>query len=387
MIPKFLTEIAEADLLALITDGVAEGRTIDYKRLLPGNADMEKKEFLADASSFANTVGGDLVFGMDEAAGLPTQITGVQTADFDAEIRRLDSILAAGLSPRIRSSTQIVTLAAGGRVIVIRVQRSWNGPHRVVFQGHDKFYGRNSAGKYPLDVNELRAAFTLSNTATERIRAFRADRIIALTNNETPLPFVDSPKVVMHCIPLETFASDARYDLRPFYENPVPLTPMGTTRWDRRLNLEGVLAFGTHDVCFTYTQLYRNGIIEAVQGNILAKDYEGRKVIPSVSYEQYILGYLPRCLQVLQTLGVNAPVVFALTLINTKGLYMGVNTIFGETGYPISANTIALPDVLVEHFDVPPSQILKPLFDIVWNACGFPGSGNFDADDNWRPPR
>ncbi len=168
MIPKFLTEIAEADLLALITDGVAEGRTIDYKRLLPGNADMEKKEFLADASSFANTVGGDLVFGMDEAAGLPTQITGVQTADFDAEIRRLDSILAAGLSPRIRSSTQIVTLAAGGRVIVIRVQRSWNGPHRVVFQGHDKFYGRNSAGKYPLDVNELRAAFTLSNTATER---------------------------------------------------------------------------------------------------------------------------------------------------------------------------------------------------------------------------
>jgi hypothetical protein len=23
---------------------------------------------------------------------------------------------------------------------------------------------------------------------------------------------------------------------------------------------------------------------------------------------------------------------------------------------------------------------MKPLFDIVWNACGFPESGNFDAD-------
>lgn len=56
--------IAEADLLALISNAVSEGRTIDYKRELPGNSDGEKKEFLADVSSFANTSGGDLIFGL-----------------------------------------------------------------------------------------------------------------------------------------------------------------------------------------------------------------------------------------------------------------------------------------------------------------------------------
>ena len=138
MIPRPLNDISEADLTALITNGVAEGRTIDYKRALPGNADADRKEFLADTSSFSNTAGGDLVFGMDEAGGLPTQIVGVQAADLDLEIRRLDSILAAGLSPRIRYAMRTVTTAAGERVLVLRVERSWAGPHRVVFQQQDR---------------------------------------------------------------------------------------------------------------------------------------------------------------------------------------------------------------------------------------------------------
>jgi hypothetical protein len=383
MILRPLNDISEADLAALITNGVAEGRTIDYKRVLPGNSDADKKEFLADASSFANTGGGDLVFGMDEVGGLPTQIVGVQVADLDLEIRRLDSILAAGLSPRIRYAMRTVMTAAGERVLVLRIERSWAGPHRVVFQQQDKFYGRNSAGKYPLDVNELRAAFTLSSVATERIRAFRTDRIIALSNNQTPLPFMDSPKVVFHCIPLDAFAGTAQYNVLPLYNNPVPLSPMGTTTWDRRLNLDGVLAFGTQQPCVSYTQLYRNGTIEVVQGRILAHEYEGRMVIPSVTYERYILEYLPRCFNLLQTIGANVPAVVALTLLKTKGLYMGVRNLWDQPGYPIDSESLVLPDVIVDSFATPPNHVLRPLFDLIWNACGLPSSDNFDGNGNW----
>jgi hypothetical protein len=384
VIPKQLNDILEEDLAALITNGVAEGRSIDYKRDLPGNSDGDKKEFLADASSFANTSGGDLVFGMLEAAGLPTQIPGVQAVDLDVEIQRLDSILAAGLSPRIRYGIKVVTTTNGERALIVRVERSWGGPHRVVFQGHDKFYGRNSAGKYPLDVNELRSAFTLSSTVTERIRAFRADRIIALSNNQTPLPFMDTPKVVIHCISLESFASGVQYDVLPVYTgDPDLLAPMGTTTWDRRLNLDGVLSFGIQQPCPSYTQLYRTGVVEVVQGRFLAQQYENRAVIPSVAYEQYILQYLPRCFRLLEAVGANAPVVVALTLTRTKGLYMGVDNMWGEIGYPIDAETLVLPEVVIESFSKPANQILKPLFDLVWNACGFPYSTNFDADGNW----
>ena len=204
MIQKRLDDITEDDLLALVTNGVSEGRTIEYKRELPGHSDGEKKEFLADVSSFANTSGGDLVFGVDEQNGLPTQIPGFQSADLDLEVRRLDAMLASGLEPRIRYATRPITGPGGQRTLIIRVERSWVGPHRVVFKGHDKFYARNSAGKYPLDVNELRSAFTFSASVTERIRAFRTDRLIALSNNQTPVPFVEDPKIILHCIPVES---------------------------------------------------------------------------------------------------------------------------------------------------------------------------------------
>jgi predicted HTH transcriptional regulator len=210
MINKGLSDITENDLLSLINEGVSEGRNIDYKRDLPKGNDEGKKEFLADVSSFANTAGGDLIFGIEEEQGLPTNVIGIHVVDMDLEVRRLDSILASGISPRIKYEMRAIPLQSGNVVLMVRTQRSWLGPHRIVFKGHDKFYGRNSAGKYPLDVTELRTAFNLSGTVNERIRAFRTDRIIALMNNETPIPFTDTPKVILHLIPLAWIIHEIR---------------------------------------------------------------------------------------------------------------------------------------------------------------------------------
>jgi hypothetical protein len=158
---------------------------------------------------------------------------------------------------------------------------------------------------------------------------------------------------------------------------------LGTTRWHYRLNLEGVLGFGTQEPCPSYTQLYRNGVIEVVQGRILAHELDGRMTIPSISYERYILGYMPQCFRLLQSIGVNVPLVVALTLLRAKGLFMGRNGFVDDPGYAIDSETLVLPEALVEDFATPPTQILKPIFDLIWNACGFSGSENFDLDGNW----
>ena len=60
MIPKALNEITEAEILALKEAGTEEGKGIEYKRELPGTRDEDKREFLADISSFANTEGAAL---------------------------------------------------------------------------------------------------------------------------------------------------------------------------------------------------------------------------------------------------------------------------------------------------------------------------------------
>jgi hypothetical protein len=385
MIQKRFEDVTEDDLVALIENQVREGRTIDCKRELPGGNDASKKEFLADVSSFANTSGGDLIFGMDEVEALPSKIVGLQSGDLDKERQRLENILASGLEPRVRYEIRDVDCDGGRRVLILRIDRSWSGPHRVVFQQSDRFGGRNSSGKYPLDVNELRAAFTLSNTVMERIRGFRTDRIIAISNNETPVQMNSGPKLVMHCIPIESFASQPQYDLIPFLRDFSRLSLIGSTGYRRRLNLDGLLVYDCEaaDIGHTYTQLYRNGVIEAVTGSDWVTEKDGRKLIVSGRYERNLPNYLQTCFQVFHGLGASTPIVVALTLTNVRGLAMSNPMSYTETSFLIDRDTLILPETVVQDFSNDPFKILKPMFDFVWNACGLERSSNFDTEGNW----
>ncbi len=106
----------------------------------------------------------------------------------------------------------------------------------------------------------------------------------------------------------------------PFLSEPIEIQPIDAgSGWDRRLNLEGLVAFSGNQPSYTYAQLYRNGVIEAVDGVHLACEHNGKMVIPSISYEKQVFEYLPACLKVQQEMGGMSPVAvgYALILTNT----------------------------------------------------------------------
>jgi hypothetical protein len=90
-----LNAITEADIAELKVAGIQEGKTIEYKRDLPGTRDEDTREFLADASSFANTQGGDMLYGVMEDQGVIVDIPGVTSPDPDAEILRMENLILA----------------------------------------------------------------------------------------------------------------------------------------------------------------------------------------------------------------------------------------------------------------------------------------------------
>ena len=188
---KSPAELTEADLIDLI--GVeAEGKSLDYKRDSVGSTDADKKEFLYDASSFANSQGGYLIFGMDEANGLPSRVGGISNPDPSREILRLEQLLRAGVRPAISGvSTAAVRLATGGAAIVMRIPKSWIPPHQVTYQNAFRFYARDSNGKYMIDVDELRAVFSLSATVADKIRNFRIERAARIEEGDTPVALLD----------------------------------------------------------------------------------------------------------------------------------------------------------------------------------------------------
>jgi hypothetical protein len=385
MIAKALASIKEADVQALMDNSVPEGKTVDYKRDLPGSADEKKKEFLADISSFGNTVGGDIYYGIEEAEGIPKAIPGLGAIDVDAEIQRMESILVSGLEPRMRYEIRSVPFSDGRIVIMIRIERSWVGPHRVTFKSHDKFYGRNSSGKYSLDVGELRVAFGYSQEVAERIRNFRAERTMAMVNNATPVPMKHGSKLILHCIPFQAFAG-VQIDISKFYNRTADLRPMASTSWSDRINLDGVVSFsGGRSNADTpaYLQLYRSGIIESVEATLLNREYQGKRVIPSIAVEELPLEHLGQCINILRTLGIRPPLAIALTLTNVKGMAMGVDDMFAyHEPYTLLEEHLILPEIIVHDFDEKVPKILKPIFDLMWNACGYESSRYFDKDGN-----
>lgn len=385
MINKNLDKITLDDIKQLQDNAVAEGKTIEYKKLLPSNSDADRKEFLADISSFANASGGDLIFGITEEKGSPKSIDGVEVENVDEEIRKYENIIRDGIEPRITFLTHAINVSGRKFVFIFRVSKSWIGPHRVIYKGHDKFYSRNSAGKYTLDTHELKIAFTLSQTLAEQINKFKVERITQLFAGNLPLPFYDGGKIVLYLIPLESFNPNYSIDLSAVINDPRKLRPIYCSGWNHRINLEGVLSYsgGRNDKSHSYVQLYRNGIIEAVEGLILSADRE-RKIIPSLTYELELLKSLAEFLKLERELGVNMPIVIFLTLIGVKDWEMGVSGNFWpEEYYKIDRDILQLPETIVESYDTEPKDILRPMFDLIWNACGYKRSLNFDEDGNW----
>ncbi len=160
MIDKPITDITADDIQHLVDERTPEKRTLEFKAEVPGNKDSERKEFLADVSSFANAAGGDLIYGVATTDGHATAAHGVTAQNIDATLLRLDHMIRSGISPRIVGfQVQRVTGLSKGPAIVIRIPRSWQGPHIVSYQQHFRFFSRNAAGKFPMDVSDIRLPY------------------------------------------------------------------------------------------------------------------------------------------------------------------------------------------------------------------------------------
>lgn len=385
MINKNIEEITEKDLLELIDRQEVEGKTIEYKQSLPGNSEKIIKELLADISSFANSSGGDIVYGMAEDKGIPKTLIGLDIDNFDEEKLRLENLVRGGIEPRIPSLViHQVPLSNSKLAIVIRISKSWISPHRVHYKGHDKFYARNSAGKYPLDVAELRIAFNLSETITERIRNFRRDRISNIVANETPVLLPSIAKIVLHLIPITAFSSGQSREINKIASNPGKMRPMFSSGCSNRYNLDGLLtyAYGAKQT-HSYVQLFRNGIIEAVETSMLEPNEHGL-YIPSGVYEQELIDSLSQYLSLLETLTIEPPIFIFLTLLGVKGYQMGTSrSSLGHEHHVIDRDIILLPEIPIDSYQVAAEDVLKPCFDGIWNTCGFPRSLNYSSDGKW----
>ena len=385
-------EWSEERLESLVRDKVSEDRFLDYKRDLPSEKEDDKREFLNDVTAFANTFGGTILFGIaeEEGTGIPKEICGCNIPKPDEVILRLSNIIQSGVEPRLASLRfEPVDLRSGKTVLVAVIPQSAAAPH-MVKKGSPKFYMRGAVGKQPMDVYDIRTAFLASETVIERIRDFRLDRIAKLASGAGPIPTRDTSVFVAHVLPLVSFTRRINLDITKLQTAPSELLKPLQSRsgYAPEYCLEG-FAQVWHNIdrkAMSYTLAFRNGCIEAVDAYSL-KAWKGKTVLEEVFYGQELRLFLPRIFDLYHMLDIPFPCFLALSLLNIRGASIPVDQSYIGTGVkPVDRDHLILPErELLERPDNV-DAVIRPLFDLVWNACGLPQSWNFDTAGNWNPP-
>jgi hypothetical protein len=387
---KPVEDIKEVDLQGLIDAGIPELKTLDYKQTLPGTADEERREFLADVSSFANAAGGHLIYGMRADAGIPVELIGV-TEGGDSTISRLEGSARDGIDPRIVGiHSTAVKLGNSRTAIVMRIPKSYSSPHMVKFKNASRFYSRASNGKYQLDVREIKAAFLNSETTAERIRDFQLERVSRIRARDLGISLCAGPCVVLHIIPLDAFGSPTQYDVTELKSNMSAyqaLAPLFRQLPDRcAINFDGLLY---HDLrnggpSKGYLQLYRSGVIEAVDAMIISvgEGFKKGKVFSSLVFEVGLIRAIHKYLAVLKHIGVNPPFAVMVALTDVKGYALVTDRSGFFNSGPFDREVLMPREVIIDGYTADIPMVLKSVFDQIWNATDSKGSVYY-KDGKW----
>lgn len=393
MLDKPVHQLEEKDIVQVVVDQVPEGKTLDYKQALPGNEAKERVRFLADVTAMANAAGGLLLYGIAEkrdgrdTTGIPEDVPGLDI-NADMEVRRLDNMVSQSVKPRIHGvQFHAIRLSNGKTVLAVKVPRSWNAPHVVEYENHWRFYTRSAAGNRQMDVDELRAAMTLAETISQRLNQFRLERLSRVAAGETPVPLPSGAKTVLHILPLGMGDPLGRLDIADLsrrsnlYGKLLPLHSGA----DFRINMDGILAYSLrmNGPGTGYVQLFRSGAIEVVDVPLLQpRRGIDNPYIPSTSLEEGLLQSTGQYFQALQEVKVEPPVFVGLSLLGVRGYTLATRS--RAAGEPVDRDDLILPEQLVESLSASPEAFMRPIFDVLWQACGYACCLDYDEQGKWH---
>jgi hypothetical protein len=141
-----LSEQTFADVEAFLQQGAAENLALDYKREL-GDSSGARAEMCKDVSAFANSQGGEIVYGVEEnqdrtprlpVFGTPRTFGRQNVEEWAVQV------LQSGVQPRMAFEVEAFELPNDPDrcVLVVRTQTSPAAPHMVTFKEDNRYYGR-----------------------------------------------------------------------------------------------------------------------------------------------------------------------------------------------------------------------------------------------------
>jgi len=162
---QYSDEELEAWVRHLVDGKVSEGPRLDYKQTIALKSEKERLEAAKDISSFANEIGGTIIYGIredrksDEIA-VPLKPYGIDSIpDLESQLENIyiDSIAPHLSEWRVRKVK--LTEYPQKVVYVAWVPESWVGVHMVEAYGDQKYYRRGQLRAVAMSEHEARQRY------------------------------------------------------------------------------------------------------------------------------------------------------------------------------------------------------------------------------------
>jgi hypothetical protein len=165
------------------------------------------------------------------------------------------------------------------------------------------------------------------------------------------------------------------------------LRPREGIGYSTRYSSEGFVNVRGRDVPHGYTQVFKNGSIEAVKAGVLKGERNTRQYIHARLLPKTVLTRLPQYLEATRSMSITPPVIVIVSIQGVQGksvIYQGAEA-FMEEGVPLKHDTISMPEIVIDQFGSPEDvrKAMRPAFDALWNAAGAAHSTVFDENGRW----
>jgi hypothetical protein len=378
-----LRAVGDTLLDRLVAESIREDQRLEFKRLLPQPTPGDRVEFMKDVSAFANSRGGVILYGVAENGGVATVISGLGGINVDNEILRLEQTLQTGVQPRIAGLTMLPIQHPNGVILAVGIRRSLVAPHMVWANETGQFWGRNNAGKFLMDVTQVRQAM-LAADAWERAAAqFRDARLQRIRAGLGLKGVPDGGVLVLHVLPIG--GPRERVDLPRVKPDWQTALYMGSTSggYTTRPNSEGWLV--NSDNGARHFQVFRDG--GGVEIRLDLSSFRSRtttstgQILVGNAVEFQVARWAKMAFLWLAAAEVEPPYALFLSMLNVEHTRFSNNnaaTMLLNGDYEIDVPDVLLSEQLLDALPDDVGNVLAPTFDAMWQAASWPKSAARD---------
>jgi hypothetical protein len=257
--------------------------------------------------------------------------------------------------------------------------------------------GKKSSGS---DVDGI---FTpsIDQALRTKIDSFIDQRVELVRSSNIKMPHFGfySERILFHLIPLNPM--DSLNLSSPEMKREMLLCyPVGFSTIDQlSFNAEGLEGYSSRKegerFAVGHVQVFKDGTLESVSCIKSYTDYVKERNIDFLRIESFEADYvsgLGRFLNIYSKIGIHFPVLLIISLVNfcnfklvfykdSKPYYEAYQKEVNQSISDIRKITFA--PMMIMKLTERPEAILRPVFDHIWNMCGFTHSLSYDVKGNW----